>query len=112
MLIRYIRRGKNRKKGVLVAVPIDNKVKFGWSLCHRRDKFDKNLGKKIAIDRALCDRKIKMPQSIRNDMNMFVIRATRYYKDKEIVDNCYIEGVPIAEKYEAVKQAFDYAIVP
>lgn len=101
MLIKYIRRGKNRKKGVLVAVPVDNKVKFGWSLCHRKDRFNKDFGKKIAIERALCDRQVKLPDSIKDSMNMFVSRATRYYKDKEIVNN-------YCSKSNVAKQIFNH----
>lgn len=101
MLIKYIRRGKNRKKGVLVAVPVDNKVKFGWSLCHRKNRFNKDFGKKIAIERALCDRQVKLPDSIKDSMNMFVSRATRYYKDKEIVNN-------YCSKSNVAKQIFNH----
>jgi len=87
MLIKYIRKGK-KKKGVVVAVPVnEDKVKFGWSMCHRRDKFDKDFGKKIAIERALCNRSITAPKSIKKDLEGFIARATRYYKDKSVLVN-------------------------
>jgi len=98
MLIKYVRKGGNRKKGVLVAVQVDGKINFGWSLCHRRDKFNKDKGKQIAIGRAVCGKKVKIPESLKYDMDAFVARATRYYKDKEIVSNYYVADVPIDEK--------------
>ena len=110
MLIKYIRKGKRQKKGVLVAVPVDGQVRLGWSLCHKRDKFNKEFGKKIAISRALCGKQVKMPPSLKDEMNMFVIRASRYYKDKEVVNNCYIEGMPVAEKYNSANYEEKYAL--
>lgn len=49
MLVQYMRKTNNEPYGCLVAL---DKNKIGWSLCNPRDIFSKELGKKIAIERA------------------------------------------------------------
>jgi hypothetical protein len=60
--IRYIRNGKGQKKGVLVAAvfPELKEICIGFSLCHKKDKWDfvkgehvKHFGLCIAVDRAV-----------------------------------------------------------
>lgn len=55
MFIKYIREytgikgRKGRPFGVVVAL---SKTKLGWSLCHKKDRWNKKLGLRIAIQRA------------------------------------------------------------
>jgi len=49
MLVQYVRTGKGKKVGVVVAL---NSNKIGYSLCNPLDEFDKNYGKFIAEKRA------------------------------------------------------------
>jgi len=90
MLVQYVTKS-TKKKGVMVAIPINSAVRFGWAMCHRRDKFNRELGKKIAMGRALCENKnYDLPASMKRDFKKFVNRAERYYKDKKIISNVVI----------------------
>jgi len=93
MIVQYIRKGKKRiKKGTMVAIPSreENKIYFGYSLCNlKKDKFNKDFGKAIAIDRAVIDnRPLIIPLSIQNVFAKFVDRCKKYYKqiDSDIED--------------------------
>lgn len=95
MLIEYVKNGrydanrKNRKKkGVIVAVVCeDGIVRIGWSLCKfsAGDKFTK-LGLNIAKNRAIKHTTIA-PQSIIYQLEKFIGRAKKYYKDKMVEVN-------------------------
>lgn len=105
IIVQYIKR-KNKNVGVLVALrtyTIDKNFQIGWSLCHKKDKFDKYRGTIIAIKRAEalqndptrifksrdnyydCDKddELKIPYSIRPELNAFITRAGKYYKNLE-----------------------------
>jgi len=77
MLVKYIKNRKNQKIGVLVA---KEKDKVGWSLCHKKDIFDKEKALRIAIGRADVGSNKEIPNSVFIDYNEFVDRAKRYYK--------------------------------
>ena len=85
-MIKYIRKSKtNRnKKGVLIAFLYMDEMRIGWSLCNKRDKFNKELGLHIARNRAKRTVHINIPPSIKKEMNLFVKRATSYFKDKPL----------------------------
>lgn len=53
IIIEYVRDKNRRRIGVLAAV-VDNQfgVNYGYSLCHKNDKFDASIGKRLAIGRA------------------------------------------------------------
>lgn len=95
MLIEYVRKGnydtnrKNRKKkGVLVAVVCDDEiVRIGWSLCKLSagDTFNE-LGLKIAEERAI-KHTTTSPQSIIKQLEKFIGRSKKYYKDKMVEVN-------------------------
>jgi hypothetical protein len=83
------------KKGVMVAQHTDGyTVGIGFSMCHRRDRFDYHpgtgqrtpgWGKTVAAERAekWKDRlSIEIPQSIEPEMKDFIGRCRRYFKDK------------------------------
>ena len=97
MLIEYIRKGKYRlkkktknriKKGIFVAILCkDDVVRIGWSLCKfsSGDKFT-TRGMEIATERAIrCTTTI--PSSIKLQLNTFIERTKKYYKDKEVISN-------------------------
>ena len=57
MLISYVRNPDNNERiGVIVAISVDN---IGWSQCNKKDKFDKERGKEIALGRAMYGTKKK-----------------------------------------------------
>ena len=85
MIVKYFKRGKSHtRKGVMVAVPADGVVTFGYSLCHTKlDKFDKEFGKNIAIRRAataLAGRVLNIPDSMKKEFEQFKLRCKKYYK--------------------------------
>lgn len=86
-LIEYIRKNNRDKKGVLIAVKHDdNEVVIGWSLCSSLDVFDKYFGQQIAYERG-CKRFYDechfedIPPSINYQLDEFVDRCKRYFKD-------------------------------
>lgn len=83
MIIQYFKRRNNSKKGVMVALPIEQEgvIKFGYSLCRSAlDKFNKERGIDIAVDRALCGRPLNVPDSMEEKFAYFKTRCNKYYK--------------------------------
>lgn len=74
---------RNRPIGVIVAT---GKGKVGWSLCNANDKFDKKLGKEIAVNRAefydgaFQDLDEMAPKQIHGDLINMLDRSLRYFK--------------------------------
>jgi len=115
MLVQYIKRGIKRK-GVIVAFtePGTENIYIGWSLCHPNDSFDKDIGKDIAINRAikwhyhiknrnsLYDPKeinhLTVPISIDQQLYKFILRAERYFKNLEVSS-----WIDIFKKYTGFK---------
>jgi hypothetical protein len=92
MLLQFVRDKKNQRVGMVVAVPDEyGKVGVGWSKCKTSmDKFSEEQGKMIALQRASHARsggkfKRKMPQCVQKVYDSMTDRATRYYKDKEVM---------------------------
>jgi hypothetical protein len=85
---------RTHKVGVLVAFTDDSGVKVGWSLTNRNagDTFNEAEGFRIAMDRAIHvsaleyamminHEKYSPPRSIYSDLNIFLKRCERYFKD-------------------------------
>lgn len=99
-LVQYIRDANRAPNGVVVATirPTDNKVAIGFSVVKPKsgDKFNKELGKKIAINRAtrveepankdliFAKLKKKNPEAYGAIYGMYH-RAVTYFKGKEVV---------------------------
>ena len=91
MLRQYVRNAKNDKSGVMVAFKDGNKCMVGFSFCREKmDEFNKDLGEKIAIGRAL---KLSDAEAVNEDMipfyaseqaANFVGRCKKYFKDCEL----------------------------
>lgn len=60
-LIEYVRDDKGRPIGCVAAV---DKDRLGYSICHTKDRFNKKLGRDIAIERAKKGRKNLDPKHI------------------------------------------------
>lgn len=104
---------RGRRKGVFLAYPdpVDSyRVNIGYSLCHRRDRFDFKDGTRMkglgiwhaftkaekyassdryvvathARDKQLPKSVVKIPQSMANDMARFIVRCRKFFKGKEI----------------------------
>ena len=84
-LIEYVRDETGKKIGCVVAL---DKWRIGWSLCSKKDVFNKKMARTIAMGRArqmrwrkyeLCDRarRYVAPAIVK-----ILDRADRYYKDQ------------------------------
>lgn len=82
----FIRNEKQQPIGIAVAVKEGDQILYGFSLCHRNDRFDKELGLKIATQRAIAG-EYNMPLSkasrdkILAHYDSLVKRSLRYFKD-------------------------------
>lgn len=84
---------KGKLRGYLVATKEEGSKYFnvGFSMKNPKDKkFNKDWGMSLALTRAvLVDyRNIKIPKSIKNEVNDMVVRARKYFKDTEYSNNC------------------------
>lgn len=98
MLISYIRDENKHPIGTIVAIPIprhldesfSRKYSIGYSICNDCDRFNKEMGKKIAMGRAFWDSKGPIPNRIVNNTKMDKLvkdelermneRASKYFK--------------------------------
>lgn len=117
---------KGIKKGMFLAAPhpeFDGKVIIGYSLCHKKDRFDykddvklPGLGTWYALLKAkkyanserfviatdarakqLPKPIVKIPQSMAKDLAKFIIRCRKFYKDKELPEwtiNFALDQIP------------------
>jgi hypothetical protein len=83
---RIIRGGK--RVGMLAAYKfpestcIEDRVKIGFCLCSKADKYDKELEKKICYARATTKKEFYVvPDSINTQFEEFRDRCIRYFKD-------------------------------
>lgn len=83
----YIREPKTKNPiGIAVAVKIENEVFYGYSICNKVDRFDKELGLNIALNRAHSDN-YKLPLSnkttalINKHFDSLEHRAMQYFRD-------------------------------
>ena len=91
-IIQYVRNKKNERIGVVVAVKNDKPLQrfsIGWSKCHNtKDKFNKNVGLRIARTRAVHGNPMdKMPpQIIVPVYNKMCERGARYFQDFSAIE--------------------------
>lgn len=82
VLTNYIKNNKNQKVGFVVAkLDEEGKIIYGWSLCNKRDKFNRERGLEIALGR--MDKKpswLSAPYSVVPHLWKMMDRAKRYYK--------------------------------
>jgi len=80
MIFEYVRNAKGKKIGVVVAL---SPYQIGYSLCKKCDKFDPELGMRIARGRADfgTDCPAKIPHTIMNSVVKMQDRAKRYFKN-------------------------------
>ena len=85
ILLKYVRDRFNRRTGVIVALCVNGEIRLGWSKCNRRDEFNKKMGIKIALGRALCAgrntrEQPKIPPSYTDELKVMYTRGLRYFK--------------------------------
>lgn len=88
----FIRNKKNQKRGVLLAARLEEsgEVMTGWSLCHKGDKFQKEIGLKKAIDRAEngTSPNVVVPQIVRNTyLNRFADQIDAFFHKDRVLTN-------------------------
>lgn len=81
-IIQYIRNNKGKPLGILVATKDDKGFSIGYSLCNKRDRFDKERGLDIAFGRADTWTLIPhdMPRVISENVPGFLERCKKYYR--------------------------------
>ena len=65
------KKGRGRPRGIVMLSFVDGKAVFGWSLCHKNDKFEKKLGTKIALGRlqnSATGQVTVIPKSLAHDL--------------------------------------------
>jgi hypothetical protein len=87
LIIQYIRHPRtNARIGVLVAKSEDlgegkTRINFGWSMCYKKDEFDRERGLKIALGRAAKGTCIAGSHShVQRDFPKFFRRSLKYFK--------------------------------
>ena len=74
---------KGQRVGVMVATVVDGDIRIGWAKANLKagDRFDKQKGIDIALDRA-NGRVVapELPECMRTQMRGFQIRALRYFQ--------------------------------
>jgi hypothetical protein len=86
----YILDNKDQRIGVLAVTDgyyDDKNVVIGWSLCNftAGDRFDTELGVKIAYERSAKHSIAPVPMSILPRYEAFLHRAKKYYKNKTVL---------------------------
>lgn len=82
-IIRYTRNENGERNGCLVAGKVDGKVRIGYSLCHRNDKFDKSVARNIAearMEKTQKDYTTTLPPSMIEEFKRFTVRCGKYFK--------------------------------
>jgi len=87
--------GRRVKVGVLVGrVDVFQNIHIGWSKTNVKlnDKFDREKGIKMALDRSKAREFVPMPQSIEKDAHKFLKRCQRYFKSADLA-KCLVTSV-------------------
>lgn len=85
MLINYIRDTNRKPHGIVVSFKQDNEVHFGYSLHNPVDKWDRELGIKIAVARANA-KEFQFPKVddrckvVLESLEHMKVRASKYFK--------------------------------
>jgi hypothetical protein len=98
----YIRNSSGKRIGLFIARSHDNENwKFGYSLCSKLDKFDKDRAYSIASGR--CDKGIfVVPRSILGKTYQFVARCQRYFKGKTLLPTYEPQDVALTPKHDEI----------
>lgn len=83
--VKYVRNRMEHPIGVVVAVDSN---KIGWSMCHKEDRWNKQLGRTIAINRAweglsLEDNLKKAPACMQEEIKAMYVRAEKYFRTEK-----------------------------
>jgi len=88
--------------GVMVAIKFNDSIYVGWSKCCKKDRFNKEFGTMVAINRALSGKFGKIPDSIKDDVERFTMRV-RDYEDRKSIKCEAIENIQECNAMETVR---------
>lgn len=92
-LVKYIRDEKTKTpKGMVISFVDSGKLFVGWSLCSKADTWDKDMARKIAVNRAYFygdnpNKPYRVAQSASKEFIKMVERSKRFFKDSELPSN-------------------------
>lgn len=81
MIFSYVKNENGQRIGIVTAISVDS---IGWSMCHMsKDKFDKDLGLRIALGRAKNGSNTSIPRNsnLISTLDIMAERAARYFKE-------------------------------
>lgn len=87
MIVKHVRKNNGTPVATLVAEKTNsNEIAIGWSLCNKKDNFNKHVGINVAIDRLkLTDTdNSSIPHVIKKNVGTFAGRAMRYFRSNSI----------------------------
>jgi actin-like ATPase involved in cell morphogenesis len=80
-IIQYVRNRKGLRIGAIVATKSENGFNIGYSLCNKKDRFNKEMALKIAFGRAEFELvSPEIPRDISKMLPEFIERCKKYYR--------------------------------
>ena len=80
-LIQYVRNKQSQPIGVVIAEKIsETNFDVGWSLCCKKDKFNKEVAFKIAAGRLRKGSNVPIPHKVEPYVNHMIERGAKYFK--------------------------------
>ena len=91
---------RKRKIGVLVGEMRDKTIFIGWSRANESmgDKFDRDYGMNLAIERLKAKEMVSIPDSIVVEVVAFQGRCQRYFKDADGTCKITVQPLPANSK--------------
>ena len=82
-IYKYLKGKHGQRIGVLLGCIKNDEQAFniGWSLCHKKDRFDKEKAVKVAFLRSVNGSAAPLPRAISTEYQQFVDRCFRYFKN-------------------------------
>lgn len=93
-IVKHMKDKRGNYVGTFVAIPINDKdVRVAWSKCHRLDSeknrvdriSSKKKGLQIAMNRIINGTKVPVPATLKDQMEIFLNKITKYYKNKYVI---------------------------
>jgi hypothetical protein len=86
MLKEYIRNKQGNPIGILLSDNYAGVIEFGYSLCNKKDTYNKEKGHLIALNRLHNPKWLDLPYSIDKQYNRFVERSKKYFKNAVVLE--------------------------
>lgn len=84
MLKQYVRDKNNNPIGVMLSVLVDDCIQYGYSICHKNDKYDKVKGMLIAFNRLNAKRMSAIPIKMESAFEDFIERSEKYWRKNRV----------------------------